>query len=138
MYSRYHDRPVPVPENYGGVAFSETAAPKDAVAHRLDVAKPTPPPVFEGRDTALMPRPPRTVRLPPGEDLPSPEASGEAETESEASSVDSSERGGIGISRFLRAMRFDDLLLLALLLMLSENGTDSDVVLWLALLLFCG
>ena len=53
MYSRYHkpsDTPIQLPENYGGVAFSETPAFKSDVAppfHPLEVAKPSPPPPSE-------------------------------------------------------------------------------------------
>ncbi|MBR3895382.1 MAG: hypothetical protein IKJ35_09625 [Clostridia bacterium] len=138
MYSRYHDRPVPVPENYGGIAFSETAPPKEMSPHRLDVAKPTPPPATEGKDTSVMPPPPKAVKLPPKPDVPLAPSREEAKAELPEPSEKASETHLDGRLRFLRGMRFDDLLLLALLLMLSENGTESDVVLWLALLLFCG
>ena len=142
MYSRYHDRSVRVPENYGGVAFSEATTAREVPPHRLEVAKPTPPPVSDAKEAPDLPHP-RAIRVPSGEEegealsvLPS-EASCETEMLSAASEKPSGGTAG-GVLPFLHGMRFDDLLLLSLLLLLSQSGTESDVVLWLALLLFCG
>ncbi|MBQ2734229.1 MAG: hypothetical protein IJF33_00200, partial [Clostridia bacterium] len=33
---------------------------------------------------------------------------------------------------------FDELLIIGLILLLSRNGQDNDLILWLVLLLFCG
>ena len=142
MYSRYHDRPVRVPENYGGVVFSDvSAAAKEPSPHRVEVAMPTPPRHSERKEIAVIP-PPKTLRLSPRNDeaeaplRPSEENScGEGADASERKPSHAPDEGGLP---FLKGLRFDDLLLLSLMLLLSQNDTDSDVVLWLALLLFCG
>lgn len=39
---------------------------------------------------------------------------------------------------FSHGIGFDELLLIGLIILLSSNGQDHDLILWLALLLFCG
>lgn len=140
MYSRYHDRPVRVPENYGGVAFSETPSPKET-PHRLDVAKPTPPPTPEEKTLPPMPPPPKPVHLPP---IPpeAPPCEHEESPAKESCDAPPSKGGFLPLWKNTHAllgnMRFDDLLLLALILLLSQNGSASDLLPCLALLLFCG
>lgn len=140
MYSRYHDRPVRVPENYGGVAFSETPSVKET-PHRLDVAKPTPLSTIEGKDLPLMPPPPKALHLPPMPTEPPPCENTESPSK-ETHDIPASKGGGFSpwqSSHLLFGkMKFDDLLLLALILLLSQNGSESDLLPCLALLLFCG
>ena len=140
MYSRYHDQPVRIPENYGGVAFSEAPPAKES-PRRLDVAKPTPPPTSNTAEPPLMPAPPRTLHLPP---LPEPPpraaepphaAKGEEPPHPPTSTFFSLLHGS---HTLFGKMKFDDLLLLALLLLLSQNDSNADLLPWLALLLFCG
>ena len=86
MYSRPQGRsarPLRVPENYNGCAFSEPHTP--------------PPPVAE---------PPSLPPPPPSELIPH--------------------------------LQSDDWLLLGLILLLTRNGTDMELILLLTFLLFCG
>ena len=89
MYSRPQGRPTKplrVPENYNGCAFSEPPPP--------------PPPVAEPSS------------LPPPPSLPLPEN--------------------------VPHLQSDDWLLLGLILLLTRNGTDVELILLLTFLLFCG
>ena len=69
MYSRYHkgnDTTFQLPENYGGVAFSEkrlVGADSAQSTHTLEVAKPSPPPLYNApsptaQSRAETPKPP--------------------------------------------------------------------------------
>ena len=163
MYSRYHDRPLRVPENYSGVAFSEakTAAPEKSAPspHRLDVARPTPPPPDERRESLPMPPPPRPMLLSEREDRsetvahrdPTPPTATKTAREEQQERHDEVREiaalkpfrglfGQLGHAfPFSHGIGFDELLILGLILLLSQSGEGgSDVVLWLALLLFCG
>ena len=137
MYSRYHNqRPIQIPENYSGCAFSETK-PLPPIARpmprehfippterpRVEVAKPTLPeiqkPVSESSDCDRS--------FPPTE-------------EKSFSPLPVSNLFG-GIEKKLpisHGLGFEELLLLGLILLLSQTEQSSDIVLWLALLLFCG
>ena len=47
--------------------------------------------------------------------------------------------GSIGSAfPFSHGIGFDELLIIGLILLLARSGQDSDMILWLALLLFCG
>ena len=44
---------------------------------------------------------------------------------------------GKSVTQFLGGMQFEELLLIGLIILLARSEQDSDIVLWLALLLFC-
>lgn len=148
MYSRYQNRPekpVRPPENYSGWAFAERRGDgKASATHRIDVAKPSPPP-----ESAL---PPRTLLPPPAEDtMPQRQTStpGEIAEVTAAptkecdpppkSSTHDGWLSGLGKSfPFSHGIGSEELILLGLILLLSQNEQDPDLPLWLVLLLFSG
>ena len=147
MYSRSQDRsgsPIRVPEHYSGCAFStarppqpkkqEEAPPRPPLRHPAP-AKPSPPPVetreepphvTHASSPALLLPP---ISAPPKEDpkaLLPPKPVGTL-------------FGSIGSAfPFSHGIGFDELLIIGLILLLARSGQDSDMILWLALLLFCG
>ena len=149
MYSRYHDRPerpVTLPENYSGCAFSAYRDTKnDAASHRIDVAKPTPPPEAVATN---MPPPPRPVLLPPAErpateppkkDPPPPAPCEEATAHPAPKASLHGLFDNLGRAFPLsHGFGFDEILIIGLIFLLANNDRDSDLILWLALLLFCG
>ncbi len=166
MYSRYdhrEDRPIRLPENYSGTAFSDRPAPpktppRDAAPpHQLEIGKPTPPP---NRPIGNMPAPPRPVILPPKEEvreephitaLPAPDLPVRDDDRAKAPPPPADRRpaafpqpfqglfGHMGNAfPFGHGIGFDELLIIGLIILLSRTEQESDVVLWLALLLFCG
>ena len=164
MYSRYHnrnERPVTLPENYSGIAFSNQRPPREEppapLPHRIDVAKPTPPPE-PPTNAQGMPPPPRPILLPPPSEHNTPrEASPPSEVISTQPPPCENEKkeskaapaaflqplqglfGNVGHAfPFSHGFGFDEILIIGLIILLSNNGQDNDLVLWLALLLFCG
>ncbi len=119
MYSRYHDRneaPLRVPEHYSGYAFSRTPKPApEPHLGRMDIAKPTPPP---------MPAPPRPALPPPVETPPKPAPAPPMQI--------------AGIPLLSHGIGFEELLLLGLIVLLLGTEGGSDMILWLVLLLFLG
>lgn len=154
MYSRYHDRsdrPIRLPENYGGCAFGErgssTERGEEARPRHLEVGKPTPPPAHYAEaaspshareeDCAEMPQ---NLPVVTEEDFAEEEA-----TPASASPASAFLRpfgglfGNVGQAfPFSHGMGFEEILILGLILLLSREEQGSDLVLWLALLLFCG
>ena len=141
MYSRYHppsDDPIRLPENYGGVAFSERNASKLDVDHQtrtLEVAKPSPPP--------LTPPPPD--RPTQREGLEDKETRHPIASKSDALQKSLPLRHAswlpMGVKEgfpFAHGIGFEELFIIALIILISRNEEASDVVLWLTLLLFCG
>lgn len=134
MYSRYHgrlDEGIHVPENYSGCAFAEPERTQPSAPPRqIEVAKPTP--------TPPPPEPPEVEKR--TEEAERETASAHEETRPTA--VLSPIGGFLGpLGKhfpFSHGMGFEELLLIGLILLLSQSGVDSEVVLWLALLLFCG
>lgn len=147
MYSRYHSNAtseIRVPEHYDGCAFAnaerKTVWTPPVPPRGLEIAKPSPP----------MPEPP----LPqPEPEPPKPQPVLESEApakpipppkneESRAAMVDAKPQGVVSVfgrkSKLLQAFGFEELLLVGLIFLLSERDTDSEIVLWLALLLLCG
>ncbi|MBQ9806520.1 MAG: hypothetical protein IJW49_08465 [Clostridia bacterium] len=137
MYSRYHNsKAIQIPENYSGCAFSEQKpifpstkpAPREhftppAEVRRVEVAKPTLPEVKEP-----------VTETKRNEPEPPPQ-----KEESSSALPVSSFFGGLGKGLPLsHGLGFEELLLLGLILLLSQTEQSSDIVLWLALLLFCG
>ena len=142
MYSRYHNpdgKAVQLPDNYSGCAFSAQkssffepkphehfAPPTDA--RRVEIAKPTLPNTPIKEDVQEVPKEAKTTlgeACPTDVPPPPPPALGFL--------------GSLG-KHFSPAsgLGFEELLLLGLIILLSQTDQSSDVVLWLALLLFCG
>lgn len=139
MYSRYHNpsgKTVQIPDNYSGCAFAEPkvhVVSEKSPAHRehftpptdvrrVEVAKPTLP------DPAPIPMP--ISQAPPQK---------ESEPKEPPALPASGLFGNLGKHLPLsQGLGFEELLLLGLILLLSQTEQSSDIVLWLALLLFCG
>ena len=156
MYSRYHNRPDPsirIPENYSGCAFSDShttpkkSSPPSASSapppRRIDVAKPTPP-EKGGYENSIAP--PLPLLLPPVKKEEPREATKE-EPAPPTLSVKHSDPpeplkklfGNMGSAfPFSHGLGFDEMLIIGLIILLSRNEEDHDMILWLALLLFCG
>ena len=123
MYSRSQHRPprpIQVPEHYSGCAFSDRPPHEDA-------------PVREKKLT------------PPSEVNPSLPDWDHAQSSQKNSSAPAALQpfqgllGHIGSAfPFSHGLGFDELLLLGLILLLARNDGDSDIIPFLALLLFCG
>ena len=135
MYSRYHnrpDRPIRLPENYNGCAFSPTVTANHASnppepTRRLEIGKPSPPLFQIARET--VENPPITEETPPVQETGLLQASPSLPTL----------LGREGrIRSLLHGIGFEELLLLGLIFLLAGSEESSDVVLWLVLLLFCG
>ena len=155
MYSRYSDRPdkgIQVPEHYSGCAFSGYRTDASPARH-LGVAKPTPvsptPP-----DTPERDRPPTPLPLPdppprgpaPSQDPPRDqdavkilEPPPKPHSAKELPLPFGHLFSHLGKSMpFSNGLDFDQLLILGLILLFLKNDQDSDVILWLGLLLLCG
>lgn len=138
MYSRYYDNrqgSLRLPENYSGCAFSKEGTPSER--------SPLPPP-------ALSHEPPVTKKPPadPPPVISVPTAENACDSSEEAPSAPPQElpsqqtylpvRDGEKklLSRLLGELDFDQLLIPGLILLLLHNGEDSEMILWLLLLLF--
>ncbi len=134
MYSRSRDRndpPFQIPKHYSGCAF--TTAPR-----------PTPHPTEPPAET--VGRPPSDLQTVCSE-VDAPDAKALPVTHS---SKETCEKpipppplqgllGNFGIrAPFSQGLGFDELLILGLMLLLSHNESDPDILLFLGLLLFCG
>ena len=122
MYSRFPKRPehpIRIPEHYSGCAFSEAEPKEPDIDIPLSPAPQDPP---DGESFAPSPPPPPNN---PPEAPPKP-------PHSELSSL-----FGGSLSLFQGGLNFEELLLIGLIILLSRTEQDSDVILWLALLLFC-
>lgn len=152
MYSRYHnntEKPIQLPENYSGCAFSDFKNNSSDVpsgsSRRIDVAKPTPPP--EAAPLAAEPPPRRDE--PAAKDgcadcakesglLPVPKAPPPNKPHTDSLPLGGL-LGNLGHAfPFTHGIGFDEILLIGLILLLAKNENDTDLILWLALLLFCG
>ncbi len=165
MYSRYQNRPeqeVRLPKNYSGWAFAERKSePRPTPSHRIDVALPSPPP-----ESTPPPSPPPTdlpppipALLPPAhEQLSQPSVPQHEEHVHKEADTCPSTRGGdikteasctsalpIGLPAglgkkfpFSHGIGSDELILLGLIFLLSQNEYETDLPLWLTLLLFSG
>lgn len=136
MYSRFsgkQERVSRLPEHYSGCAFTQEhlphreTAPKAPMPALFEIAKPSPPPtdaVTEREEGAHVEESP-----PPAEEVaPSP-----------IKATPTGLLGGLGSAfPFGHGIGFEELLILGLIILLSKDAGDSDTVLWLGLLLFCG
>ena len=134
MYSRYHnrpDRPIRLPENYNGCAFSppvevNRVSSVSEMPRQLEIGKPSPPtfPVVREVEGPHIPE-----EAPPTQEIGllqgGPSLPGMLGREGRIHSL-------------LHGIGFEELLLLGLILLLAGSEESSDVVLWLVLLLFCG
>ncbi len=162
MYSRYggdSNRSVRLPEHYGGSAFSQ--GPTEAIT----VAKREPPPSFlrGGIGEKASPTADRMLRAETIEEAnddvlpipPTPDVANDITEEKEAQEQKEKQQPAPpiekrpsaspinfeGLRRLLGGTgegEQDRLLLLGLILLLSRSGEDSDILLWLSLLLLCG
>lgn len=136
MYSRYQnrsDQPIQIPEHYGGSAFapppSHREPPIKPHPHPVDAARPSPPP----KKTPPLPPPaPLSPSTPPSDRVPE-----NADILPPSPQKGFSEVLG-GAFPFSHGIGSEELLLLGLILLVAQSGKDPDVILWLALLLFCG
>ena len=120
MYSRYDNRTaggLRVPENYSGCAFPKEKR-ASAPPHYVEVAKPTP---YE------------EAPQPPIEKIISDEPLAKETVEK----IEKAPPAHVA-SPFSDGLDFEQLLILGLILLLSHNGEDPDIVLWLGLLLLLG
>ena len=144
MYSRSQNRseaPIRIPEHYSGCAFSNPNQPQKqekpvpkAPTRYPEPAKPSPPPQkqspVESKPTVT---PPPALLLPP---LPEPP---KEDLSLSAYKPLGNLLGNLGTAfPFSHGLGWDEILIIGLILLLARNGQDSDVILWLALLLFCG
>ena len=140
MYSRYHkgaDDTFRLPENYGGVAFSEGHLSKggsDSLSHTFEVAKPSPPPQSNPITSSTPPIPPRTSSAPPLPPVP-PNARPHSDPPPKASHLPVGGKDGFP---FAHGIGMEELFIIALIILLSKSEQSSDIVLCLTLLLFCG
>ncbi len=150
MYSRYDNRPqrpIKLPENYSGVAFSErkgASIPDAPIAARpIDVAKPSPP--AEKPTLQEKPLPHAPISAQPKISNP-PDEPSEKETAAEKPSEKETLPTALpilfpntlGHSILPHGIGFEELLLIGLIILLSHGEGDRNIILWLALLLFCG
>ena len=144
MYSGYHDRSdrqIRLPENYNGCAFGsrrETLAPRPTEEiRRVEIGKPS----LRATETqALGERRDEAERdaIPTYEEEVSPDVP-KTETRNPAAlpAIRSFPIGGRGFP-FAHGIGFDEILLLGLIVLLAGCEESGEIVLWLALLLFCG
>ena len=124
MYSRSQNRSeaaIRIPEHYSGCAFSKA------------------PPPEKPREEPPRPRPIEPTRPSPPPKAPPPLLPPPSPTHKEPPPLAESPLGGLGKAfPFSHGVGFEELLLLGLILLLGQSGSDPDMILWLALLLFCG
>ena len=143
MYSRYNnspEKPLRIPENYSGYAFAG-GKPRQEIPRQIDVAKPTPaPPKEEEPKVPPSAEPQKSISgaFSAPDEKPHEKEEKVAQSASvslyEATKPKTSARG----FPFGHGIGFDELLLIGLIVLLHGSEGDSDVVLWLILLLFMG
>lgn len=155
MYSRYGNdpkRPVRLPEHYGGSTFSQQPTAPVSVPKR----EPTPPLFRDGIGEKASPVADRLLRAERAEEeMPDvlPDTSEEVveeKQEIEEKEPTPPQKSSTAFPFNFGALRRlfggkegagddqDRLLLLGLILLLSRTEEDSDILLWLSLLLLCG
>ena len=156
MYSRYGNdskRPVRLPEHYGGSAFSQQPTNPIPVPKR----EPARPILHDGVGEKASPVADRLLRAEAleeeaVEDFLAPDSLDEdVEKKEEKTAIPTSDKPSLASPFNFGALRNlfgnkegncaedqDRLLLLGLILLLSRTEGDSDILLWLSLLLLCG
>ena len=155
MYSRYGENPqknIRLPEHYGGSAFSQKpnepiAIPKKETPH---------PPIRDGFGEKASPTAERFLRTDRSEEKPierdavSLPETPQAETPTSVAVEEHEKPSPVSPIHFDALRRLlggkegklgedsDRLLLLGLILLLSRTEGESDILLWLSLLLLCG
>lgn len=133
MYSRYSNRPekpIRLPEHYSGCAFSDRHLPTDPPHPGVARPSPPPPPAFPPPERAKPTdeRPHDHAPVPPSEEQNiAPTACKPPEP-----------RSPLADAGLFGAADFDRILLTALILLLSHTKENSDMMLWLFLLMLCG
>lgn len=158
MYSRYGDdgkRPIRLPEHYGGSAFVQKRA-ETIPAYKTELSRSS---SRDGGGEKISPTADRFLRVEksvepisePTVATPQAEPTVEVSLQKREEDTTSSTEKAVGVAgvNFEGLRRLfssgigagedqDRLLLLGLILLLSRTGGDSDVLLWLSLLLLCG
>ena len=144
MYSGYHDRSdrqIRLPENYNGCAFGtrrETvvARPTEEI-RRVEIGKPS----LRATEAQVLGERRGDVEgdeIPTCEEIPLPDVSDKDIRKTEAlPAIRSIPIGGKPFPS-VHGIGFDEILLLGLIVLLSGCEESREIVLWLALLLFCG
>ena len=149
MYSRFSgqsnmpEKSFQIPEHYSGCVFSQGVKVPDSPRQEkqptpafFEVAKPTPPP--EKTEPDAEPGVPTQKPTTHAESVEAAVKHLERPHPSAASPF-SSLFGSLGSAfPFSHGLGFEELLILGLIIMLSRNENESDIVLLLGLLLFCG
>ena len=146
MYSRYHNpsgKTVQIPDNYSGCAFAEPkvhVVSEKSPAHREHF---TPPTDVRRVEVAKPTLPDPAPTLMPISQTPPQKESKPKEAPANQSQPPTLPASGLfgNLGKHLplsQGLGFEELLLLGLILLLSQTEQSSDIVLWLALLLFCG
>lgn len=138
MYSRFpperREKPIRLPENYSGCAFSANSPvpphvpPSVPQEHSSDRSEQECMQHEDAPQKELHENGHAEQIAPPP---PAPQSNGMAPDR-----LPSRLFGGHGLSIPI-GLSFDELLLIGLILLLSHSENDSDMVLWLVLLLFC-
>ena len=153
MYSKYSDKSDPdirIPEHYSGCAFSNVKkAPAPYIGKNpstfLEVGTPTPPspptpPLQKFTEQPVAEEKP--VFIDPPQEITEPiptEAATEKKQAIPTLGPLSGLFGNIGSAfPFSHGIGFEELLILGMIILLSRNEGESDIVLLLGLLLFCG
>ncbi len=139
MYSRYSnrpDRPIRLPEHYSGCAFANHPSIEP---HHPSVARPSPPPQTERFETTA-----ESTAIPLHESVQEqakdfPKNDCECNLEKQMNNETVAKPSPSPMAEFLSdTADFDRILLIALILLLSHTKENSDMMLWLLLLLICG
>ena len=164
MYSRYGNdpkRPIRLPEHYGGSVFSQSQLPTEPVA--VPKRESTKPFVRESVEEKVSPVADRLLRAEANEEnafgipdpravvaLPDEKVEEKEKIKEKAPAVPPEKKPSPLPIHFDGLRRLfggkdgeggedqDRLLLLGLILLLSRTEGDSDILLWLSLLLLCG
>ena len=140
MYSRYypHDTAseIRVPAHYGGCAFPSDAREKKEAPHFFEVAKPSPPPEAQEKEARELPSIP-DVAEEKKDPSPCEKSCSAPAPHPRPLSPLSRLFGASSEGLFSRGLDFDQLLLLGLILLLLGDEDNTELILSLALLLFC-
>ncbi len=151
MYSRYHDRAdggaIRIPAHYSGCAFSDTRT--DVLPTRfLEVAKPSPA-HSDGQEIKTEASRLARVSKEPSENSPLCNSvdGGDACAHNPTQTSEQEDSPVFALLNPVRQLlaslkgggqESDRILLIGLILLLSQGEKDSDILLWLVLLLLCG
>ncbi len=142
MYSRFsgnRESSVQIPEHYSGWAFSRTQSEKKPAPS--PASKPPPAYLEVGKPTYVQPpqSPPMPPPVLPKEDAPSEMPTIAKEEKPTLPAPFAALFGNMGSSfPFSHGIGFEELLILGLIILLARNEGDTDTMLLIGLLLFCG